>query len=357
MNKNECKEEKMSTFKLFKEEGDLIKDNHNCFIYCNKNDCLYDDFFFKQKETKIINNLDKNKSSIDLNLTEKNLHAFLNNDLIKALDNDSDDSNEIDDGSDSNSANAYIAGNSEFSSNASSPEPNIRLPKNVENIDMNLNVEKDYSKDNINNMSENVDNLNNKNINNNNITNNINISNVNNGNVINNKLDNIDYIKDDNINILKYPRFTPLNLPKKMDNNIEDGKQEEESDENNEHKILEKRKARKNNILRNKFDDDVEPTIMLSIMNNEEKTKLPLEIRVGDWICLYCNNLNFSFRIKCNRCGLLRKSSNCLLKRKYNNRNKYQYMNCCDYNDGYNPYINYDENYYNVEQNMNKNNN
>ncbi len=24
----------------------------------------------------------------------------------------------------------------------------------------------------------------------------------------------------------------------------------------------------------------------------------------NDWICVFCNNLNFSFRIKCNRCGL-----------------------------------------------------
>ena len=94
---------------------------------------------------------------------------------------------------------------------------------------------------------------------------------------------------------------------------------------------------------------------MLSMVNKEEKTKLPLEIRVGDWICLYCNNLNFSFRIKCNRCGLLRKSSNCLLEQKYNNRNKYQYMNCnnYNYNDGYNQNVNYHENFYNLQQNIN----
>jgi hypothetical protein len=26
--------------------------------------------------------------------------------------------------------------------------------------------------------------------------------------------------------------------------------------------------------------------------------------RVGDWLCLNCNNLNFSFRDICNRCDL-----------------------------------------------------
>jgi hypothetical protein len=85
---------------------------------------------------------------------------------------------------------------------------------------------------------------------------------------------------------------------------------------------LEKKKERKNNLLKNKFDDDVEPMIMLSKLHLEDKTKLPSEIRAGDWICLYCNNLNFSFRIKCSRCGLLRKSSH-LLKKKNHNSNKH----------------------------------
>lgn len=26
------------------------------------------------------------------------------------------------------------------------------------------------------------------------------------------------------------------------------------------------------------------------------------QIRAGDWICLMCSNLNFSFRNECNRC-------------------------------------------------------
>jgi len=30
--------------------------------------------------------------------------------------------------------------------------------------------------------------------------------------------------------------------------------------------------------------------------------------RVGDWVCLNCNNLNFSFRDFCNRCDMDRKS-------------------------------------------------
>lgn len=69
------------------------------------------------------------------------------------------------------------------------------------------------------------------------------------------------------------------------------------------------------------------------MLNKDEKTKLPFEIRVGDWICLYCNNLNFSFRIKCNRCGLLRKSSR-LLKMRSCHVNYYNYYrNQMNYNE------------------------
>ena len=49
-----------------------------------------------------------------------------------------------------------------------------------------------------------------------------------------------------------------------------------------------------------------------SIENNgenekkEEKCKKPFEIREGDWTCEFCYNLNFAFRTKCNRCGLIK---------------------------------------------------
>ena len=38
--------------------------------------------------------------------------------------------------------------------------------------------------------------------------------------------------------------------------------------------------------------------------NVKEKQKKPFVIRAGDWNCFDCNNLNFAFRVKCNRCGL-----------------------------------------------------
>ena len=37
---------------------------------------------------------------------------------------------------------------------------------------------------------------------------------------------------------------------------------------------------------------------------DKRKKRYSFEIRKGDWGCKKCNNLNFSFRIKCNRCGV-----------------------------------------------------
>ena len=38
--------------------------------------------------------------------------------------------------------------------------------------------------------------------------------------------------------------------------------------------------------------------------DESEKPKKKLVSRPGDWICGYCHNLNFSFRIVCNRCKM-----------------------------------------------------
>ena len=58
----------------------------------------------------------------------------------------------------------------------------------------------------------------------------------------------------------------------------------------------------------NKFDytkiKNTGTNVNYNNQNLKEKHKKPFEIRAGDWNCFDCSNLNFSFRIKCNRCGL-----------------------------------------------------
>lgn len=67
-----------------------------------------------------------------------------------------------------------------------------------------------------------------------------------------------------------------------------------------------------NNINRNKFDMS-QKNYMNHPSNHKDgfqKKKKPFEIREGDWTCFECHNLNFAFRVKCNRCGLSREESN-----------------------------------------------
>ena len=344
MNLKEFKNDKTDSeplSKLFEKYGMNAKGNtHNCFIYGDKNDFINEDIFFKEKEAFDINYIDNNKSNVDLNLSEKNLHEFLNDDLIKALDNDLMNPDDYCDKSDSSSSNPYISESSNYTSQTNSPEPNIKISKSDKpELTTNLNKENciiNNSKD----VNMNPD--------------------INNGNGINNKeknrnikkgereekMNDLENIKE-KINLLNDPLLAPMIIP------VGDNKEiEKEPKKEKEHKKESKEsiKEKKNNSLKNKFDDDVEPLMLLSMTNLEEKTKLPLEIRVGDWICLYCNNLNFSFRIKCNRCGLLRKSSTHLLKKRHY-ANKYQYIgNYSNYNESPNTNFctyNYDLNYNN----------
>lgn len=54
-----------------------------------------------------------------------------------------------------------------------------------------------------------------------------------------------------------------------------------------------------------------------TIESSQKKKKKPFTEREGDWVCFKCKNLNFSFRLKCNRC-LISKQDNQLLA--YNNQ-------------------------------------
>lgn len=66
-----------------------------------------------------------------------------------------------------------------------------------------------------------------------------------------------------------------------------------------------------------KFDDTLvnnlnEPKPMIQPQKSYQpyqKKKKNFEIREGDWNCFDCHNLNFSFRVKCNRCGLAKEIS------------------------------------------------
>jgi hypothetical protein len=277
--------------KSIKEDNKNISDYDKCFLYEDNEDCQKEDNLLKEKGGNEFPLFAKHKNSIDLN--EQNLHKFLGEDLINALNNDLVDPEENSDSSDSNISNGYITGSSECTSKSNSPEFSLKFPKIEKDINMSLNLESILKK-----------------------------------NENDNDLDNI----KEKIKFLNDPSFTPMIIPPKMNQKLEEEFIKKEFKGNDQ---KDEKKETKNNPIKNKFDDNVEPLIMPSMSNKEGKTKLPLEIRAGDWICNYCNNLNFSFRVKCNRCGLLRKSTSHIIRYNYIN-NKYQYMgNYDNYNDGY----------------------
>ena len=95
-----------------------------------------------------------------------------------------------------------------------------------------------------------------------------------------------------------------------------------------ENNIIGQTNSLKNKKSQNKFNQIINPIIYnkfgffskntynnsdkkeyIKDKNKNENKKKNFEERKGDWLCLFCNNLNFSFRIKCNRCKMSKKKA------------------------------------------------
>ena len=72
---------------------------------------------------------------------------------------------------------------------------------------------------------------------------------------------------------------------------------------------LKYRKKEQNTQANNVNDLKINKNTFANANKNKQKNKKYFEVRDGDWICSKCNNLNFSFRNKCNRCLLPKKLS------------------------------------------------
>ena len=199
------------------------------------------------------------KFSIDMpNVSKQRLHEYLNNDLLNALD--------------------VSPSISKLNSGL-----NNNKPKNEINIDNNPNNLYGFSlypqANNPNNMNQNYNFQNPINNNNYNFSKDINY-NYSNGNQnyyqnYNNKFPNLAY----NMNVKEF-------IPTKM----------------------------RMNEQNNTKDIQINPKNKFSSGNkkNKQKGKKYFEVRDGDWRCNQCNNLNFSFRNKCNRCNLPKELSQSL---------------------------------------------
>ena len=270
MEKNEQEEEYLS-IKLNKKIN-----NENTNVKSYEEGDNYNFSLFDEKTNN--NNIDNSPSSKARknDLDEENLHEFLNYDLINSLNND----NQIDSNKYSDHSNSSIKDYTSI------------------NSDKNLN----HSSGNYNDCTgeQNYDNLNQ--INSNNFTN----SNLSNNEAINNN--NTKKIIMNDIKFLNDPLFAPKFIPKKLRNKLAVKNEKEEKQNNNTKKELKIG-------LKNKFDDNIDNDNVKELMIktvNKIKKKIHFEIRTGDWMCLWCRNLNFAYRIRCNRCGLLKKSTSFL---------------------------------------------
>ena len=265
------------------------------------------------------------KFSIDNpNVPKQRLHEYLNDDLLNALEVSPNIPN----------LNNGITNNKKMSisnENNDNNDPNNLMGFSLypqSNTDININ-------NNNNNNSNNLSDINNNNqfinINNNNFTNYNNIQNS----------SNLNY------NINNPQIYIPTKLRK------QEKKEQIPIDNNNNGQFNVYQKQNQNqdqkkddgNKTKNKYDKK-----NAQYNKKDGKNKRHFEVRAGDWTCSKCNNLNFSFRNKCNRCGLPKE---CNVKFEpvnsdmFNQNKNYQLMN------GINPNFVFANNINNVNININ----
>ena len=299
----------------------------------------------------------ESKLSIDVpEVSNQGLKEYLNEDLLNAIDVSpmttpknimNFDNNEI------NMDNKDLFQFSLYNNNKEEKETNIENDdkNDKDNKEDEINELKIIKMDEINKIKEdegggNINNNINNNIKKDNENNENIIKNINNETEINDKVNNNinNNYNINNINDNTYKKEekkieeNKINIEEKS-NNLKDDKKEKinlEKKEKEENK--EKNKPSKKNYYQpqyqypfiqfpyvtqplmssinsfgyeNKFDGNKKYQILVpfTVLKKNIKTKKPFEIREGDWTCSNCNNLNFSFRVKCNRCYISKEQS------------------------------------------------
>lgn len=240
------------------------------------------------------------KFSIDMpNVSKQRLHEYLNEDLLNELDVspnipklNNDLQNHKNEAPNTNNDPNILFGFSLYSPEPQNNNNNIDINNNY-NPEQNFYPNKNWNQSsNPNNNQRNV--IYNNNINFNNYNYNINLQNMPNNN------NNTPFINSLENN-------PPMFIPKQM--RIEEYKpkhrlliNDKNSKYNNDNEKINKK---------NKFDSNKKNA---QNIKKEGKMKKPFELRAGDWTCTQCNNLNFSFRNVCNRCGIPKEISQKLYK-------------------------------------------
>ena len=266
------------------------------------------------------------KISIDLSdVNKKKLHYYLNEDLIDAIDKSLDEP--ID--------NQYISDLSHNENDTNYSQNNISNDNDIMNNLSNLNNNYQFYPKNINSIHNTISffpkiNKKNEEINANNKNNNF-IQNVKNKEENNKDIKKlVDYFGNNN------PLDAPVYIPQKF-------------------KSLKFNQKPKriggNDINNNSSDKNNNSDDNIEFDKKEEKYKKPFEIREGDWTCEFCYNLNFAFRTRCNRCGLIKDFMQIKNNLSINNNENYS-----DYPKIMKPNLNLRNNSNNVFQFLNNNN-
>jgi len=268
------------------------------------------------------------KFSIDLpNVPKQRLHEYLNDDLLNALDVSPNIPN-INSGiiNNKNIQTENIDNNPNnlfgFSLYPEPSENNLDSKNNTNNNLQEFSNKKNDNEINIKNDNNKAikDNNNNNNMNeiNKNVFNSNNINSTKNNNSINNNYNNFqnfNFVNNiNNINYPNIPKSTNLNynfnnpqiyIPTKLRN-----KDQINMVNSKEINTFQNKKQEEQSNAKNKFDNGNKKNNQNQNTKKEGgKNKKHFEVRAGDWTCGKCNNLNFSFRNKCNRCGLPKEMS------------------------------------------------
>jgi Zn-finger in Ran binding protein and others len=100
-----------------------------------------------------------------------------------------------------------------------------------------------------------------------------------------------------------------------------------ENSEYSSEKDSEKSIKNKTGLEKQKISEDVGDSLEESNNQDGKKKKKPFVERFGDWVCIKCKNLNFSFRVICNRCQLTKIESDKLFEQYMKNLMNYVKIN------------------------------
>ena len=221
----------------------------------------------------------ENKMSIDLSdVKNKKLHNYLNEDLIDAIDKSLDDPDDLDDPIDKIDK-QYVSDYSHNENDTNYSQNNIS-----NDIDTNNNFSNNYKfyPRNLNSIHNTISFFPKANKKKEDL-------NINNNNIKQNGENNKDEKKDIKKLVDYFGGSNPLDAPVYIPQKFKSLKFNQKPGKIGINDL---------NTISNESTSEIE--------KKEEKCKKPFEIREGDWTCEFCYNLNFAFRTKCNRCGLIK---------------------------------------------------